>query len=142
LAVTIDVGMNGELHPPNKQAVGQRLARAAKSLIYGDKISASGPEPVTARRDGAAVRVAFKGAEGGLVAFSGAPNGFELCGADQASCRFVEARIDGDAVVLATPQGLEPNRVRYCWGDGPVCTLHEAAGQPAGPFEIAITPGS
>jgi sialate O-acetylesterase len=141
LAVTIDAGMNGELHPPNKQAVGQRLARAARSLIYGEKISPSGPEPVSAKRDGAQVRVAFKGAEGGLVSWSGPPNAFELCGADQASCRWVEARLDGDGVVLTAPQGFAPTRVRYCWGDGPVCTLYEGKGLPAGPFEMAITPG-
>jgi sialate O-acetylesterase len=142
LAVSIDVGMNDELHPPNKQAVGRRLSRAARSLIYGEAISPSGPQPVSARRGGGQVRVTFKGAERGLVSYSGAPNGFELCGKDQASCRFVEAHIDGEAVVLPTPPGLEPTRVRYCWGDGPVCTLYEGAGLPATPFEMAITPGS
>ena len=142
LAVAIDVGLNDELHPPNKQAVGKRLSRAARSLIYGEAISPSGPQPVSALREGGQVRVKFKGAEGGLVSYSGAPHGFELCGEDQASCRFVEARIDGEAVVLASPQGLTPTRVRYCWGDGPVCTLYESAGLPAGPFETAITPGS
>lgn len=142
LAVTIDVGLDGQLHPPNKQAVGARLARAARSLIYGEKISPSGPEPTVARRDGAAVRVGFKGAEGGLVSYSGAPNAFELCGVDQASCRFVEARIEGEGVVLSVPPGLEPTRVRYCWGDGPVCTLYEADGLPAGPFELPVASGS
>jgi sialate O-acetylesterase len=142
LAVAIDVGMNDELHPPNKQAVGRRLSRAARSLIYGEAISPSGPQPVSARREGGEVRVTFKGAERGLVSYSGAPHGFELCGMDQASCRFVAARIDGDAVAIPAPEGLEPTRVRYCWGDGPVCTLYEGAGLPAGPFEIAITPGS
>ncbi|QUD90328.1 sialate O-acetylesterase [Phenylobacterium montanum] len=139
LAVAIDVGMNDELHPPNKQEVGKRLSRAARSLIYGEAISPSGPQPISARREGAEVRVTFKGDEHGLVSYSGAPHGFELCGQDQASCRFVEAHIDGDAVLLAAPEGLEPKRVRYCWGDGPVCTLYEGAGLPAGPFEIAIT---
>jgi sialate O-acetylesterase len=35
LAVTIDIGDRQELHPPNKQAVGRRLALAARRLVYG-----------------------------------------------------------------------------------------------------------
>ncbi len=31
-------------------------------------------------------------------------------------------------------------RVRYCWADGPVCTLRDSSGAPAGPFELSITP--
>ncbi len=29
-------------------------------------------------------------------------------------------------------------RVRYCWGDSPVCTIYDSAGLPAGPFEVKI----
>jgi sialate O-acetylesterase len=28
--------------------------------------------------------------------------------------------------------------VRYCWGDAPVCNLYDAAGLPAGPFDVDI----
>jgi sialate O-acetylesterase len=29
-------------------------------------------------------------------------------------------------------------RVRFCWGDAPVCNLYDKSGLPAGPFQIAI----
>jgi sialate O-acetylesterase len=29
-------------------------------------------------------------------------------------------------------------RVRYCWADGPVCTLRDSSGAPAGPFELSL----
>ncbi|MNV64825.1 hypothetical protein D3C71_1574870 [compost metagenome] len=32
-----------------------------------------------------------------------------------------------------------PLRVRYCWADGPICTLRDSSGAPAGPFEISFT---
>jgi sialate O-acetylesterase len=36
----------------------------------------------------------------------------------------------------------DATRVRFCWGDAPVCNLHDGSGLPAGPFEIAIQPSS
>jgi sialate O-acetylesterase len=29
-------------------------------------------------------------------------------------------------------------RVRYCWGDSPVCNLSDGSALPAGPFEVPI----
>jgi sialate O-acetylesterase len=140
LVVTIDVGDRSELHPPNKQEVGRRLARAARHLIYGEKISPSGPRPVAARRGPRGIAVEFADVDGRLVSYSaGRPIGFELCGATQASCRFVDAAQQSDhVVVLAAGQGAVPTRVRFCWGDAPVCNLYDKSGLPAGPFEIAI----
>jgi sialate O-acetylesterase len=31
-------------------------------------------------------------------------------------------------------------RVKYCWGDGPICTLYDESGLPASPFELPIEP--
>jgi sialate O-acetylesterase len=63
------------------------------------------------------------------------PIGFELC-AD--TCRFAVATIDGDTVQLAVPDGMTPTSVRYCWGDGPVCTLYDTTRIPAVPFEMGM----
>ena len=43
----------------------------------------------------------------------------------------------GQQVVLAG--AAHATRVRYCWGDSPVCTLTDATALPAGPFELPIT---
>jgi sialate O-acetylesterase len=69
---------------------------------------------------------------GALTAYNGAPNAFELC--DAASCRWATATLAGDHVTLAGTG----TRVRYCWGDSPVCTLSDGSGLPAGPFELTI----
>lgn len=139
LAVTIDVGERDELHPPNKQAIGRRLARAARHLVYGEAITPSGPRPVSAQRVGDEVVVQVADVDGALVAVSGArPIAFELCAADQPSCRFVDARIDEARVALVVPPGMAPTRVRYCWGEGPVCTLYDRSSLPATPFELPV----
>jgi sialate O-acetylesterase len=139
LAVTIDVGDAHELHPPDKQSVGARLARAARHLIYGESVTASGPVPRAAMRDGARVVVRFDGVEGALVTYSSnRPIAFELCGAEQSTCRFVDAALESDRVLLDAGAVTNDSRVRFCWGDAPICNLYDQSGLPAGPFEIAI----
>jgi sialate O-acetylesterase len=43
MAVTIDIGDSGDIHPKNKQDVGLRLALPARALAYGQKLVYSGP---------------------------------------------------------------------------------------------------
>ena len=161
LAVTIDIGDPHNLHPTNKQDVGRRLARAARHVIYGESIAPSGPVALTATRGSGQVVVDFGDVEGTLVAYShDSPIGFELCGDAPGSCRFAEARIEGSKVALessgGSPESSAPapasaagvpagaggapvTRVRYCWADSPVCTLFDAGGLPAGPFELRVS---
>jgi sialate O-acetylesterase len=137
LAVTIDLGDVLNLHPLNKQDVGHRLARAATSLAYGGNASPSGPLAAKAVRATDGIHVSFTGVEGNLVSYNGAPLGFELCGLLTGSCAFATARIAGSEAIVASPAGA-PLRVRFCWGDSPVCNLSDASGIPAAPFELAI----
>src|SRR5690606_3449011 len=53
MAVAIDVGEWNDIHPLNKQAVGERLALAARQLAYGEKkLLASGPQVKSVKRKG------------------------------------------------------------------------------------------
>jgi sialate O-acetylesterase len=138
LAVTIDTGEAQDLHPPNKQAVGARLARAARHLVYGQPISPSGPTVRTARPNGGQILVSFDDVEKELVAYGALrPIGFELCGEGSESCRFVDAALSGGDVLLEAAN-MSATRVRFCWGDAPACNLYDKSGLPAGPFQIAI----
>jgi sialate O-acetylesterase len=136
LTVTIDIGNPKVLHPTNKQEVGRRLAIAARHLVYGEKIAPSGPRAISASREKNRIAVRFADVTGSLVSYSGAPTAFELCGATQQSCRFVSAAVHGDLVLL--PGSPQATRVRYCWGDSPICTLTDASALPAGPFELPV----
>ncbi len=139
LAVAIDIGDRYDIHPANKQELGKRLARAARKVVYGEKIAPTGPVPRVAKRDGDAVEVTFADVGGKLVAYSGeGPIAFELCGDAPGSCRYAEASIRGnDTVVLRAPVA-NPTRVRHAWADSPVVTLFDTDGLPVGPFEIEI----
>jgi sialate O-acetylesterase len=139
LAVTIDIGDRYDVHPPNKQEVGRRLARAARHVVYGGQLPASGPVPLSAQRDDNAVVVTFGDVTGELVALGAdGPIGFELCAAQPGSCHYADAQIRGNIVVLHAASAAAATRVRHCWADGPVCTLFDGAGLPAAPFEVQI----
>ena len=137
LAVAIDLGDRSDIHPANKQDVGRRLARAARRIAYGEAVTPSGPEAASVRREAGRLVVEFRNVDGELVTYSGIRAiGFELCGAAAGSCRFVEGQAAGSRVVLEDSQPA--TRVRFCWGDSPVCNLYDRAGLPVGPFELAI----
>jgi sialate O-acetylesterase len=137
IAVTLDIGDPANLHPTKKREAGRRLAIAARHLIYGEVIASSGPMVAGATRRGSNVVVSFRDVTGALTLGSASQSGFELCGATQMSCRWADARIDGDTSVVL-PVGANATRVRYAWGGSPVCPLVDGSGLPAGPFEVAI----
>jgi sialate O-acetylesterase len=140
LAVTVDLGEDYDVHPPNKQEVGRRLSLAARRLVYGENVVASGPLAQTAVRTGNRIVISFADVQQGLVAYSSAaPIGFELCGTTQRSCMFANAAISRDQVVLTVPAKSAPTIVRYCWADGPICTLFDGAGMPAAPFWLPVS---
>jgi sialate O-acetylesterase len=140
LAVTIDIGDRIDIHPMNKQDVGRRLARAARHVVYGEKISPSGAQPVSAARVTEGVLVTLGGFDGELrVIGARDPAGFELCGATQESCRFVRAEMrTGGTLLLTDAAAANATRVRFCWADSPLCNLFDTTGLPVGPFEQAI----
>jgi sialate O-acetylesterase len=143
LTVTIDIGDAHNLHPTNKQDVGRRLALAARHVIYGESIAPSGPVALSAVRADGRVVVGFGDVENHLVTYShDTPIGFELCGDGPGTCQFAEARLEGTRVVLGSRNGAPVSRVRYCWADSPICTLFDASGLPAGPFEMRISGGA
>ncbi|PLR20580.1 9-O-acetylesterase [Caulobacter zeae] len=137
LAVITDIGDPSDIHPTNKQDVGKRLARGAGRLA--GKAVTTGPSPVSARRVGETVEVAFEQvAERLATRGSDKAIGFELC--DTAGCRFADARVEGDKAVVAIPAGLRPTKVRFAWADAPTFNVFDMAGLPLGPFEIAVAP--
>jgi sialate O-acetylesterase len=135
MAVTIDIGNPDDVHPTDKVDVGLRLARAARALSYGEKIEHSGPLYRQAAPESAAIRIWFDHAEG-LTARGGAATGFEVAGADG---KFVPATaaIEGETVVVSSPDVAQPVFVRYGWANSPECNLFNSDGLPASPFTSA-----
>lgn len=133
MAVTIDTGDADDIHPREKQAVGERLALLALHHSYGVEVAHEGPVFTRSSREGSAMRLHFRCADGGLVARGGPPGEFSIAGEDRA-WHWAEARIDGNSVVVSSPAVPEPVAVRYAWQANPAATLTDATGLPAAPF--------
>ena len=160
-AIIIDLGEANDIHPIDKEPVGERLAAIALRNDYGKSdLPAFSPEAVSAARDGEAVRVSFKYTDGGLVArevpkfywnirsknkktelVRNSPNseleGFAVCGKD-GKWVWANAKISGNDVIVSAPAIKEPTAVRYAWQNNPTCNLYNGAGFPAAPFELKV----
>lgn len=134
LAVTIDIGASNDIHPKDKLTVGKRLALTARKLTYGEDIVASGPVFGSMKIEGNRAVLTFDHASSGLTAKGDVVKGFEVAGDDG---KFVSAsaEIDGDRVIVTAPSVESPKVVRYGWDNDPTCTLYNAEGLPAVPFE-------
>jgi hypothetical protein len=137
MAVAIDLGDPQDIHPANKQPVGERLALLARAVAYGETLAHSGPIVKSLAVDGRSVVVSFDHAETGLAAGDGGLRGFELAGADH-RYHWADATIRGATVVLTHPEVPEPAFVRYAWANYPNCNLVNAAGLPASPFRAHV----
>ncbi|WP_334319655.1 sialate O-acetylesterase [Termitidicoccus mucosus] len=132
MVVSLDIGKERDIHPPDKQVIGRRLACAALAKTYGKTMQWEGPRMERIGRNPRGIRIIFKNAEG-LACLDEPVRGFEIAGADHVF-REVPARIDGDSVLLDLPQGTVAEAVRYCWWNFTARPMHNAAGFPAEPF--------
>ncbi len=147
MAVIIDVGEGPDIHPKNKFDVGERLARWALHHDYGQaNLETSGPLFKEATFDGNKAIVSFTHTGTGLMV--GKKNGRQPTEADHIGTlkRFAiagddkkwvwgQAVIDGDKVVITSPEVPHPVAVRYAFSMNPEgCNLYNKEGLPASPF--------
>jgi sialate O-acetylesterase len=132
------VGDRFDIHPTEKTVVGERLARAARAVAYGDKTAPAGsPTAVSARRVGKDIVITYRDTGGGLVTYSSdRAIGFEACAGK--TCRYADARVHGDTVVLPGAANAGVTRVRYAWADAPFVNLFGGDDLPAAPFQLDV----
>lgn len=138
MAITLDVGEAGDIHPKNKQDVGKRLAMWALADVYMVKgYSPSGPlyDKHVIKDD--QVIISFKHTFGNLAVKGDELKGFAICGADK-KWVWAKGKLQGDTVIVSHPDIKQPVAVRYAWADNPVATLYSGLGVPAGPFRTDV----
>lgn len=134
MAVTIDLGEPGDIHPRNKKPVGIRLAQAARQTKYYSTTRGLSPVFDGVRTDGSRLRILFRYTAGALTTTDNKPvRGFMIT--DGAGKWLpAEARIEGDSVVVWSSAVERPTGVRYAFADNPDGNLSNRDGLPAAPF--------
>jgi sialate O-acetylesterase len=128
----------GNIHPKNKQAIGKRLALAARAIAYNDKIEYMGPIFKSSKIDGNMVRISFTHIGDGFEIKGDTLKGFAIAGEDGKWMHGI-AKIEGKTVVVTSAEVSKPVAVRYGWSKNPPCNLYNKEGLPASPFRIDNT---
>jgi sialate O-acetylesterase len=147
MAVIIDIGEAGNIHPANKQDVGARLALWALANEHGHEgLVHSGPLYKSHAIEDGSIRVEFDHVASGLMVGEkvglepvveveeGTLERFSVAGQDKV-WQWADAVIEDDAVLVSCPAVLQPVAVRYAFSHNPLgCNLYNAEGLPASPF--------
>jgi len=140
MAVITDVGNEKNIHPIPKQPVGERLALAARGIVYKEKIEYSGPVFESLKTDGEKAVLRFSHVGGGLEAKGDKLTGFTIAGEDKV-WHNADAQIEGETVVVTSDKVSKPVAVRFGWANFPIVNLWNKDGLPATPFRTDNWPG-
>ena len=133
VAITVDTGDADNIHPIDKEPVGERLALLALHDVYGKEIVNQGPTFQRAENLPGGLRLHFSHTDGGLVVKGEKLGEFSLAGADHV-WHWAHAKLDGDTIIVSAAAVPAPVGVRYAWQANPLATLFNGAGLPAAPF--------
>ncbi len=136
MVVTLDLGNCKNIHPSEKQPVGNRLAYWALSKTYGIKgFGFTGPvyNKMEFFQD-SKIKVRFNFVKNGLFVKGNELLGFEIAGEDKVF-HPAKAQIKGDwSVVVWSDVVKKPKAVRYAFNNCVEGTLFNTEGFPAAPF--------
>lgn len=148
MVVTIDTGDEHDIHPVCKRPIGERLALAARALVYRQRVPYGSPQFRRMAVECDRIRIWFSHAETGLRTSDGNPlRGFAVSAGSTEFASgnrgfvWADAVIEGDCVVVRSPRVPKPVAVRYAWAQNPDCNLVNGAGLPAAPFRTDDYPG-
>jgi sialate O-acetylesterase len=137
MAVTIDVGDALDIHPKDKQTVGNRLAINALNKVYQQNVEFSGPVLKEMKVAGQKMMLTFENCGTGLKAKDkyGYLKGFTVAGDDK-KFYWAAAEITGENTVeVSCQQVKKPAAVRYAWANNPDdANLYNSDNLPASPF--------
>lgn len=135
MVVTIDLGLENDIHPTDKKPVGERLARLALSETYGRGIPWQSPVPVAYAFSGEDLLLSYDHYGEGLRSDS-----IDISGFEAENCVGVisplkaEIVAEGQIRLIAVPGSLRSVRYAYKPFAKAVVNLWNSHGLPAAPF--------
>ena len=134
IAITMDIGKERSIHPPEKKEVADRLLFNALNQTYGFKtVDNASPvyESLEIKDDGIVLN--FKNAETGLYSYDDLED-FEIAGADKVFYPASAEIINRSQVLVKSSDVPDPVAVRYAWKNWVKGTLFDTNLLPAPSF--------
>ncbi len=123
-----------DIHPPNKQDVGKRLAGWALAETYGvPGMDYKSPVYQSMEIEKGKIRISFENAENGLVCPDREITHFRIAGEDRQFME-AEARIQGNSVIVHNKKIKQPVAVRFSFDNASIPNLFNAEGLPVSLF--------
>ena len=132
MAVLMDIGEEGDIHPHNKLDVGKRLALLALNKDYEFDILSSGPLYKSIETFKNYIEIDFESKGSGLMS-NGVLKDFEIAGDDMVY-KIAEAEIVNNKIRAYSSKVKYPKHVRYGWKNWTVGTLFNKEGLPESSF--------
>ena len=134
MAIISDAATLDDIHPPNKEVPGIRLALLAEADTYGMDVVSQGPIFKTLEKTKSGLNVIFDSASGLTTRDGKAPDWFEIAGKDGVFKSAI-AEISGSAVLLRAEGVSTPVAVRLAWDEQATPNLINGAGLPTSAFQ-------
>ena len=142
MVVTTDIATLNNIHPPNKQEVGRRLALLSLKNDHGKDLIASGPKFESLEIVEGKLKVSFSNTGGGLTTRDGkSPDWFEVVGESSNGFQPASVTIEGDSVWLSSDKVKKPVAMRFAWSKIAEPNLAGATKLPVGTFRAGEVPG-
>ncbi|MCD7708476.1 MAG: sialate O-acetylesterase [Clostridiales bacterium] len=143
IAITIECGEYGNIHPTKKETVGKRLALQALCHVYHQigEGEAAGPMYDSCYVAGNCLMIKIKNCPGGLIERNNV-GGFEIAGADKVYRR-ANYQMMGDGLIsVSSPAVSAPKYARYLWCNYQEVGIFGRNGIPLAPFRTSRGDGS
>ncbi|MBP1546190.1 MAG: sialate O-acetylesterase, partial [Oscillospiraceae bacterium] len=140
IAVILDCGEYGNIHPVNKIPVGERLEMQAMHHVYGKLSAAQAYGPVYYRSypEEDCFILEFKfAADGFELKNEDTPSGFEVAGDNKKYYPAAAQILSGGKIRLTSPEVKEPKFARFRWVNYGDVTLFGKNGLPVAPFRTS-----
>ena len=134
----------GVIHPATKLPVGQRMASAALSLVYGENSPHTAASLDTSEIKDSSIYVTFKNTGGGIKADGNTLSGFAICGEDGIFVQAEAEIVSENTVKIRSEYIKKPVAASYAYSTlntySNLYTTVDGEMGPDMPFEMRVVP--
>jgi len=139
MVVTLDLGANKNIHPKDKQPIGERLANLALSQTYGRQILWQSPRPIGHKVKSNQLVLTYAHVGKGLKSSAKHIKGFEVFTEKEGFQPYL-ARLTAQDTIILSELPTDATKLRYAYKPFAKAeiTLTNSAGLPAAPFQLTL----